>query len=135
MHRLLFAFTFVALPLASVITVAQAPARSQSGLQLDAIDRTADPCVDFYQFACGTWTAKNPVPADRSTWGRFEELLERNNDTLRTILESAAAGKDPEQKKIGDYYGSCMDEAGINAKGLDPLRPLASKIDALASAA
>ena len=135
MHRLLLAFTFVALPLATVITLAQAPSPSQSGLQLDAMDRTADPCVDFYQFACGAWTAKNPVPADRATWGRFDELQERNNDTLHRILEDAAAGKDAEQKTIGDYYASCMDEAGINSKGPAPLRPLVSKIDALSSAA
>ena len=145
MHRPLFALTFVALPLATVITLAQAPAQSPSGLQLDAIDRTADPCVDFYQFACGTWTASNPVPADRSSWGRFDELQERNNDTLRTILENATAEtargdgaprvSEYDQKKIGDYYASCMDEAGINAKGPEPLRPLVSKIDALSSAA
>jgi endothelin-converting enzyme/putative endopeptidase len=142
MRRLLLTFTFVALPLAAAITLAQsappsraADAASSSGLQLDAMDRTADPCVDFYQFACGAWTARNPIPADRATWGRFDELQERNNDTLHAILESAAAGKDPEQKRIGDYYGSCMDEAAINSKGTTPLEPLARKIDALSSAA
>src|SRR5262245_39413925 len=135
MRRLLLAFTFVALPLAAGLARAQAPGGSQSGLQLEAMDRTADPCVDFYQFACGAWTANNPIPADRSTWGRFDELQEHNNETLRTILEGAAAGRAAQQKKIGDYYGSCMDEAAINAKGTTPLEPLAKKIDALASAA
>ena len=57
---------------------------SASGLQLDALDKTADACTDFYQFACGGWIAKNPVPADRSGCGRFDELQERNNDTLHT---------------------------------------------------
>ena len=132
MRRLLFAATFVALPLATAITVAQS---SQSGLQLDAMDRTADPCADFYQFACGGWVANNPIPADRASWSRFDELQERNDGTLRKVLENAAAGRDAEQKKIGDYYASCMDEAAIDKKGTAPLGPLVGKIDALSSAA
>ena len=108
-------------------------APSASGLQLDAMDRTADACTDFYQFACGAWMAKNPMPADRSSWGRFDELQERNNETLRKILDAAAAGRDPASKKIGDYYASCMDETAINAKGAAPLDPLLKKIAALTS--
>jgi endothelin-converting enzyme/putative endopeptidase len=109
------------------------PAPSASGLQLDAIDRAADACTDFFQFACGAWMAANPIPADRSSWGRFDELQERNNATLRTILDAAAAGGDPAAKKIGDYYASCMDETAINGKGAAPLAPLLEKIAALAS--
>src|SRR5258708_18888962 len=104
------------------------PAPSSSGLQLDALDRSADACTDFYQFACGGWIAKNPVPADRSGWGRFDELQEHNNDVLHRILETAAAGRDPESKKIGDYYASCMDETAIDAKGPGPPDPLLEKI-------
>jgi putative endopeptidase len=145
-RRLISAAAFVALPLAVLPIVSQAiaaqqtapappasPALSSSGLQLDAIDKTADACTDFYQFACGGWIAKNPVPPDRSGYGRFDELQERNNDTLHTILEAAAAGRDPEFKKIGDYYASCMDEAAIDAKGAGPLDPLLKKIAALSS--
>jgi endothelin-converting enzyme/putative endopeptidase len=97
------------------------------------MDRSADACTDFYQFACGGWVAKNPVPADRASWSRFEELQDRNNETLRRILDAAAAGRDPASNKIGDYYASCMDEAAINAKGAAPLEPLLKKIDELAS--
>jgi endothelin-converting enzyme/putative endopeptidase len=140
MRRHLAAFTFVALPLAAILTVSQTRIAAQqsatpsaSGLQLDAMDRSADACTDFYQFACGQWVSSNPVPADRASWGRFDELQERNNDTLHRILDTAATGRDPDTKKIGDYYASCMDEAAINAKAAAPLDPLLKKIAALAS--
>jgi putative endopeptidase len=109
------------------------PAPSSSGLQLDALDTTADACTDFYQFACGGWNAKNPVPPDRSSWSRFEELQEHNNETLRRILDAAAAGREAESRKIGDYYASCLDEAAIDAKGAGPLDPVLKKIAALSS--
>jgi putative endopeptidase len=137
MTRVVCAFLFVALPLAGALAVAQdrpdAPA-SSSGLQLDALDRNADPCTDFYQYACGGWVEKNPVPADRSSWGRFDELQERNNDTLRRILEAAVSGREADSRKIGDYYASCMDEPAINGKGAAPLEPLLKKIAALRNA-
>ncbi len=109
------------------------PAESASGLQLDAMDKSADACTDFYQFACGGWIARNPVPSDRAAFGRFDELSERNNETLHRILEAAASGRDPESKKIGDYYASCLDEPAIDAKGGAPLDPLLRKIAALSS--
>ena len=135
MARRFAACLFVALLLAAAFVRAQAPAAksSASGLQLDAIDRTADACTDFFQYACGAWMAKNPIPADRSSWGRFDELQERNNETLRKILDAASAGRDPASKKIGDYYASCMDETAINVKGAAPLDPLLKKIAALTS--
>ena len=135
MARRIAAFLLVALPLAAALVRAQAPAPkgSASGLQLDAIDRTADACTDFFQYACGAWMTKHPIPADRSSWGRFDELQERNNETLRKILDAASAGRDPASKKIGDYYASCMDETAINAKGAAPLDPLLKKIAALTS--
>ena len=135
MRRHLIALTLVALPLATALTVAQAPPpASESGLQLTAMDRSADPCTDFYQYACGGWMKDNPIPPDRSTWGRFDELQEKNNETLHRILERAASGGDAETKKIGDYYASCMDEAAINSKSIAPLQPLLKKIATLRSA-
>src|SRR5580765_7547901 len=131
-RRVVSAAVFVAFPLAAILTISEtrttaqqpsaparpaspalpappaSPALSSSGLQLDALDKSADACTDFYQFACGGWIAKNPVPPDRSGYGRFDELQERNNDALHTILDAAAAGRDPEFKKIGDYYASCL---------------------------
>jgi endothelin-converting enzyme/putative endopeptidase len=120
-RRLLIAFTFVALPLATAITVAQT--RSQSGLELAALNRSVDPCTDFYQFACGGWLTANPIPADRARWGRFDELQERNYEVLRRVLEAASSGRDAQAKKIGDYYSTCMDEQTINRRGATPLEP------------
>ncbi|HSW48635.1 MAG TPA: M13 family metallopeptidase [Bryobacteraceae bacterium] len=101
------------------------------------MDKTADPCSNFYQYACGVWQANNPVPADHSRWGRFEELLERNQRIMREILEASAAAssRGPIDQKIGDYYASCMDEAAIEAKSLAPLKPELDRIEALKSAA
>ena len=109
---------------------------SASNPVLEAMDPTADPCVDFYQYACGGWKKKNPLPSDRSTYSRFSELLERNNLILKDILEKAAAN-DPKRnavdQKIGDYYASCMDEAAINKAGIEPIKEDLDAIEALPS--
>ncbi len=101
---------------------------------LTALDRTGNACSDFYQFACGGWLAKNPLPSDESRFGRFNELHQRNLETLRGILERAAVpsrGRSEGDREIGDYYAACMDEAGSEAKGLRPLERELARIDAL----
>src|SRR6266853_403653 len=124
MRRLIFALTFVSLPLAAMLPAAVAmtaaqspkPAAAPAGVELDALDRAADPCTDFYQFACGGWVAKNPLPPDRRSWGRFQEVQDRNFTILRRILETPGnevPGGD--RKKAADYYAACMDEPGIEA--------------------
>src|SRR5438445_5202118 len=103
------------------------------GLSVEAIDRTIDPCADFYQYACGNWLKKTEIPADQSEWISFTELYERNLITLRNILEKAAAGgpgRSAIDQKIGDYYGACMDEKAVDAKGLDPLKPELDRVAA-----
>ena len=95
-------------------------------LDLTAMDRTANPCVDFYQFACGGWVKNNPIPADQSSWSAYGKMQDENRTLLRALLEQAAQGgatRTPNQQKIGDYYGACMNEPAIEARGASPLAP------------
>jgi endothelin-converting enzyme/putative endopeptidase len=124
--RHLIAFIFVAL------TTTLATAQSRAGIDLGAIDRRIDACTDFYQFACGSWIAQNPVPPDRQRWGRFNELQERNFAILRRILETP--NTDGDRKKAGDYYAACVNEAAIEAKGLGALQPELARIEKLRTA-
>jgi len=100
---------------------------------LTAMDKSVDPCVDFYQYACGNWMKNNPIPADKARWGRFNQLDEHNLYVLRDILEEAEAAKQPSaiQKKVGDFYASCMDEATIEKRSTQPLTPMMDQIAAL----
>jgi putative endopeptidase len=109
-------------------------AKSGAGFSIDNIDKTVDPCVDFYQYACGNWLKTAEIPPDQSSWVSFVELDERNLVTLRGILEKASIndpGRTAVEQKIGDFYGSCMDEKTANAKGLDPLKPELERISAV----
>jgi len=95
-------------------------------LDLTAMDRTANPCVDFYQFACGGWVRNNPIPLDQSSWSAYGKMQDENRTLLRALLERAGQGgatRTPNQQKIGDYYGACMNEPAIEQRGASPLAP------------
>jgi predicted metalloendopeptidase len=116
------------------VPASQTVPKPVKSFDLSAIDKSADPCTDFFHYACGTWLKQNPIPADQASWGRFDELHERNQVILRNILEKQAAttnGRSPNDQKIGDYYYSCMDEQAIEQKGTAPLKPLLARIDAI----
>ena len=91
---------------------------------LSAIDKTVDPCVDFYQYACGNWRVNNPIPSDQVRWGRFNELADRNNYLTYSSLKAAAeAPKTPLQKKYGDFFAACMNEDAAEKLGVHALDP------------
>lgn len=121
----------VVLLLSLVLAGSAQTAPSQPAVNLDTIDRSIDPCTDFFQYACGNWLKAAEIPADQTSWGRAVELRERNAGIMREILEKAAAetaGRDAIGQKIGDYYGSCMDEKTVEARGLKPLKPELKRI-------
>jgi endothelin-converting enzyme/putative endopeptidase len=96
----------------------------EPALDVTSMDRSVDPCVDFFQYSCGGWIKQNPIPADQSSWDTYSKMQDENRERLRGILEAAAnpdAKRDASEQKIGDYYASCMDEKAIDAKGVTPL--------------
>ncbi|GAB2959446.1 M13 family metallopeptidase [Hymenobacter coalescens] len=105
------------------------------GLNVANIDKSADPCQDFNQFASGNWYKNNPIPAAEVRWGSFNELSDKNNAVMRQILEEAAANKTAAKgtnaQKVGDYYASAMDTAAIEAAGLKYLQPELARISAV----
>jgi predicted metalloendopeptidase len=112
------------------------PIKRPKSFDMDAMDKTVDPCEDFYQYACGSWRKNNPIPPDQARWGRFNELNEYNRQTLHQILEKASvksAKRSPIMQKIGDFYATCMDEKTVDAKGSAPLKPLLDRIAAVSS--
>src|SRR5512147_767145 len=138
----------ICLLLASLLPAQQSKPSNPAGLtlpadlpniplfDLSAMDKSAEPCVDFYKYACGGWMAKNPIPPDQSLWGRFSQLQERNRDVLHAILAFAAKPdpkRSPVMQKIGDFYASCMDEQKANAQGAKPLQPEFDRINKIAS--
>ena len=106
------------------------------GLDLDSMDRTADPCVDFYQYSCGGWMKNNPIPADQARWDVYAKLNQDNQQFLWGILDQLSKqkeGRSANQQKIGDFFGACMDEEAVNKLGAKPLQPYLDQIEALKS--
>ena len=118
-------YLFAAALAVTALSAADAP--SASGVDLQAMDPSVNPCQNFYQYACGGWRNHNPVPADQSRWARFNELADRNLAIERGLLEKAG------DSQIGTFYAACMDEPAIERLGIHPIEPLLQPIDALAS--
>lgn len=139
MTKILFAILAGVISLAPVTAEAQTASTTASStlpytpsLDVSAMDRTVDPCVDLYHYSCGGWQKNNPIPPDQTSWSVYGKLYQDNLNFLRTILEQASstsAPRDAVTQKIGDFYAACMDETAIERRGLSPLQP---QLDAIA---
>ncbi len=124
--------TLCAIVLCTPFLFSQSP--KLHGVDLNDIDRKIDPCTDFYEHANGTWRANNPIPASMTRWSKRWQAGETSKEKLRDILEETVqiknAPKGSPEQLIGDFYGACMDQARIDGRGLEPLKPWLAKIDA-----
>src|SRR5579863_5051113 len=105
-------------------------------LDVSSMDRSVDPCTDFYRYSCGTWIKKNPIPPDQARWNVYSKLDEDNLRFLWGILQDASqprAGRTPVETQIGDFFEACMDEQGVEKAGVAPLKPGLDEIAALKS--
>ncbi len=129
--------------LLSCTLFAQTPSNGPAAPKLnhfntDQVDKSLDPCTDFYKYVCSKWQTANPIPADQAAWGVSSNLQIWNETVLRDALVQASqpsANRSPVEQKIGDYWAACMDEAGANAKGLKAIQPLLDAINNMKSTA
>jgi len=132
-------------PLVSLVVLLAAAAAVPSqagpmhGIEVGDLDRSVDPCTDFYGFANGTWRAANPIPSTMTRWSRRWQAGESSKEKLRDILDATirvqGAAKGSADQLVGDFYGACMDEAAVNARGAAPLKPLLDEIAGIKDAA
>ncbi|HEY6640994.1 M13 family metallopeptidase [Povalibacter sp.] len=128
--------TFAALVVCSIPAAVLAQDQLH-GVELGDIDRKADACGDFFEFANGKWRAENPIPASMPRWSRRWAAGEASKDRLQTILEATAATNAPRgsvEQLTGDFYAGCMDEARANELGVKPLQPLLTRIERMKTA-
>src|ERR1700677_922287 len=138
--RALAILALLSFPIAGAHTNTAAPGAGTiplpSGLDKRFLDTTADPCVNFAQYACGKFNDLYPIPPDQSAYGTGALVFEHTEYALHSLLEKVEAdspSRTPNEQKIGDYYATCMNSDAVNANGLKPLQAELDRIAALKS--
>ncbi len=105
-------------------------------LDTTAMDRSVDPCVDFFKYSCGSWNKSNPIPPDQSRWSVYSKVADDNQRFLWGILQEASkpsATRNASEQKIGDFFAGCMNEGAIENAGAAPFKETLDEVDALKS--
>lgn len=110
------------------------PPKAVHSFDLNSIDKSVNPCDNFYEYACGNWVKNNPIPGDQVRWGTFNQLADRNEYLLYKQLKQASESpQNPRQKRYGTFFAACMDVQQANTLGDTPLRPTLHAIDAMSN--
>src|SRR5438045_2974356 len=115
----------IVVALLSTVIRAQNPQNSLPVLNVSSMDKSIDPCVDFFECSCGGWIKKNHIPPDQTSWSVYSKMEDDNKLILRDILDCAAeydSSRAATNRKIGDYYAACRDARAIENAELAPLR-------------
>ncbi len=137
--RVFLLLSFTSALMAQTTENSQKPLQSlpyTPSLDVNAMDSKADPCIDFYQYSCGGWMGRNPIPGDQSSWSVYGKLEYENEQYLWGILEESSspnAKRNAVQQKIGDYFAACMDVDVVEKADAGPLKPVLDEIAALKS--
>jgi endothelin-converting enzyme/putative endopeptidase len=135
MRKISILLLFACASLAALAQTSDTTLPYTPSLDVTAMDRSANPCVDFYQYSCGGWKKNNPIPLDQTSWSVYGKLYQDNLVFLRGILQQASANgqRDAITRQIGDFYAACMDEAAIEKRGVKAIQPQLEVIAALKS--
>ena len=112
--------------------VAGAQAQLKSGIDLTNLDNSVRPADDFFQYACGGWMKKNPLPAAYSRYGSFDKLAKDNNERINSILTDLLKNTYPQgstEQKLSDFYKLAMDSVRRNQDGVKPVMPLINELE------
>ena len=138
LERLISSSAQITFGMAVLVIAAFATTFAQTGINTAHIDKSVDPCTDLYMFANGGWYKANEIPADRSVWGAWAELYEKNLVDQKSVLDAAAssgAAQGTPAQKVGDFFKAAMDSTGIEAQGIKPLADEFARIAAIKDAA